>query len=544
MCLIVQGFLSPAAAQIDDLVHARVAMQQSGTQTAGKRATHSFSATLTPDTAFLAEYNGLVLSGTATGDFEAGYVRFLENGAWSTWHPLEYLQTSTPAFFMAGYRSDIYRPGTPFELRFDTAPDQQIDIFEAGVFSNRRDEDHALPPNIRNEAAPRLPDSPATIRPPTLIPRGAWGAESFVGTPVPLARPTYNRMTLHHAACCAASTYEEGLVQVKAIQDFHQDVRGWSDIGYHFLFDQSGRVYQGRPFLDNRINLASPPQLAMGAHVGGANTGNIGVSLLGCYHPPEGSNCVDEMSPALRDSVVTLYAYLSERYGVTTPNLLGHRDQTATSCPGDNNYVLLPALRTEIDELILTGNAPIAFASLTADRSEDGVIQLSWAFTEIIDVAAYRIDRESEAEVVTVYESVTLDEAGATVDAGVAGEETVQYALYAISSEGVEQRLALAMAQLEAPNEIVLGQNFPNPFSARSTIRYYVDQEGIVRINVYDISGRQVRALVNTYQEGDQWYTVEFDAGTLAQGMYYYRMQVEGFASIVFDETRAMLYVR
>jgi hypothetical protein len=75
-------------------------------------------------------------------------------------------------------------------------------------------------------------------------------------------------------------------------------------------------------------------------------------------------------------------------------------------------------------------------------------------------------------------------------------------------------------------------------------IRYYLEQDGVVSLAVYDARGRRVRSLVETYQEGDQWYAVGFEADRLASGSYYYRLRVEGFASIVFDETRSLMIVR
>ncbi len=540
-CLLIWVLPSPVAAQIDDLVQSRVDIQLTSTQTAAKTTAHLFSSTLA-DT----EYNGVILAGTATGDFSKGYIRFQESGAWGDWQQLTYLSTSTEALFLAGYRSDTYRSGDAFELRFDTPPDAVIDVYDVGVFNNKRDDDaqpYTPQPAQKSEPGQQISET-ATIRPPRLINRNAWGAEPFIGDPVPLANPSYNRMTFHHAACCDATTYEEGLAQVKSIQDFHQDVRGWSDIGYHFLFDKQGRVYQGRPFMDNRTNLSSPPVLAMGAHVGGANTGNIGVSLLGCFHPPEGSNCQDEMSPALRDSVITLYAYLSERYRVSTTNLFGHRDQGTTSCPGDNNYALLPELRTQIDELVLSGNQPIAFASLTAELAQDGVVQLNWEFTEVIDVTSYRIERETGESTEVMLESSLSSDINSIVDASAPADEPVFYSLFATSSDGLVQRLALASAEVNGLNEMQLGQSFPNPASFGATIRYYVDQEGIVTINLYDALGRRMQTLVDEFKDGDQWYTVELNTSNLAQGTYYYHMQVEGFSSIIFDETRTLIVLR
>ena len=164
--------------------------------------------------------------------------------------------------------------------------------------------------------------------------------------------PYFNKMTLHHSAGWAATTLEEGKAAVKSIQRFHQDGRGWSDIGYHFLVDMGGNIYQGRP------------ETVLGAHVGGANTGNIGVCILGCYHPPESSiPCYDEMTYNSEQSLIQLYAWISDTYGMEPKILKGHRDYFGTtSCPGNNVWSKLPQLRSEISLYIMYGFQPTRFA--------------------------------------------------------------------------------------------------------------------------------------------------------------------------------------
>ena len=527
--------LSVSAQSIGDLTERFATPQPISVQSAAKLKSTTFS--VQDAQGF---FNGFVLKGVASGDYRRGFVRFLEDAGWTEWAPLRYLDVDTAPYFYAGFRGDVYREGQLFELRFDTDLLDNIEITELGVFDNRDDADARA---TIEAPALELPQIQSAVIPPHLIPRSEWNASPFVGTPVPLAQPSYTRMTFHHAAGFSAFSYEEGKAQVKAIQDFHQNVRGWSDIGYQFVFDQQGRLYQGRPFLDNRVNLNSAPVLAQGAHVGGANTGNIGVSLLGCYHPPESANCVDVASPALIDSVVTLYAYLSEQYRVDAANLLGHRDQSATACPGDNNYVLLPEIRNRIRELILTGNEPIASASLDAQADDTGVVRLSWAFSEIVDVTSYRIERSTTSDTTVIFESTNL-EALQAVDATVPGGGGYEYHLFAVSSTGREQRLSSAGILITSPQDFSLSENFPNPYAGSTNIRYYLEHEGLVHLNVYDASGRLIDTLVDEFQDGDQWYVAPFNSAGLASGAYFYRLRVEGFSDIVFDETRSMQIVR
>lgn len=172
---------------------------------------------------------------------------------------------------------------------------------------------------------------------PRIISREEWGAAPPNGDYS--NHPYFDKLTLHHAACCGAENIQEGMEAVRNIQDFHINGRGWTDIGYHFLVDRAGNIYQGRP------------ETVLGAHVGGANTGNIGVCLLGCYHPPE-ANCDQIMTLTSRDSIVKLFAWISQTYGQDPNVLLGHRDYYGTtSCPGDNVWPYLSGIRSDIIEM-------------------------------------------------------------------------------------------------------------------------------------------------------------------------------------------------
>ena len=164
----------------------------------------------------------------------------------------------------------VSRYETPFttaKIRFTVKSSSKITILSFGILDA---EDNDIYPEMVPGILRR---GLAGIEKPVVISRDEWNANPPKHNYA--YHPYFNKLTLHHAAGWQAWTLEEGKKQVKAIQEFHQDGRGWSDIGYHFLVDLSGNIYQGRP------------EIVIGAHVGGANTGNIGVCMLGCYHPPE-----------------------------------------------------------------------------------------------------------------------------------------------------------------------------------------------------------------------------------------------------------------
>lgn len=115
----------------------------------------------------------------------------------------------------------------------------------------------------------------------------------------------------------------------QAIQRLHMRQRGWADIGYHFLIDGLGQLYEGRS-----LNIR-------GAHTGGFNTGSVGVCLLGNFD-------VVEPAAAQLETLRALARQLRDAYTMT--HLAGHRDfqPEATSCPGASLWPLLPELAAEL----------------------------------------------------------------------------------------------------------------------------------------------------------------------------------------------------
>ncbi len=92
--------------------------------------------------------------------------------------------------------------------------------------------------------------------------------------------------------------------------------------------------------------------------------------------------------------------------------------------------------------------------------------------------------------------------------------------------------------QSVAPRQYELSQNYPNPFNPSTTIRYALPHSIRVSLKVYNTLGQEVATLVNETKPAGV-YTVQFDAGGLASGVYYFRLQAGDFV-----HTKKMLVVR
>jgi len=277
--------------------------------------------------------------------------RFLDSkGNWSEWQLGKVFKESNTGRWLGSNIGAFAKASIKFEVQIKTDYNSNLQILEQGIFPVENE--------IRIKATVKPHLFPTDIPKPTIVTRQEWGARppngSYTQTLV------YDKLTIHHAAGLPATNVQEGKQAVKEIQDFHIDGRGWTDIAYHFLIDDDGNIYQGRP------------ETVQGAHTYMYNVGNIGLCVLGCFDPPyeasTGIPCHQHLTEAARDAIVHLFAWLIEAYGYPNADILkGHRDYydyERTSCPGQNIHQLLPELRNEINEFIKFGGPPFDYSLL------------------------------------------------------------------------------------------------------------------------------------------------------------------------------------
>jgi len=215
-------------------------------------------------------------------------------------------------------------------------------------------QDHSFP--WSSNFAPRISaeSSAAKYPKPLITSRTAWGCPD--GQNNPRSTPSYTTVThliVHHTA--GSNTASDWSAVVRSIWNFHIFTNGWSDIGYNYLIDPNGVIYEGRAGGDNVI----------GAHFSCQNSGTMGVALLGTFTSVQPSttalNSLKEIlswkadQRSIDPSASTFHNGMQQ----ALQNISGHRDGngltrscTATECPGETLYPLLPNLRTEIKGLV------------------------------------------------------------------------------------------------------------------------------------------------------------------------------------------------
>ncbi|MGW0647034.1 N-acetylmuramoyl-L-alanine amidase [Streptomyces badius] len=212
--------------------------------------------------------------------------------------------------------------------------------------------------------SPTPTPSPSTTTPavptPPITSRAGWGADESISPEAPGYLPggKVKAVVVHHTAESNTYTCEQAPAVVRGIYAYHVKQLGWKDIGYNFLVDKCGTVYEGRK--------GGVDRPVMGAHAYGFNAETAGISVLGTYTDAAPSQ-------AAMASVAQVTAWKLGQYGVSPtstttltagdsgrnyfgktwakgaqlpfPTVHGHRDGYNTQCPGNAFYNQLPTIR-------------------------------------------------------------------------------------------------------------------------------------------------------------------------------------------------------
>ena len=282
----------------------------------------------------------------AEGDNFTLHVRISVDGeSWQSWIPVEVDQDTLEAesagalvFIDARARHLQYR----LVSRAGPLPDRiKVDLANPGTtpdqlqswYQRRMTESETL----------NLPLRSATPRPP-VISRTDWGCPDGQGTSrPPVSYTTVTHLIVHHTVNNNNST--DWAAVVRSIWNFHFYDRGYIDIGYNYLIDPNGVIYEGRSGGDN----------VQGAHFSGVNGGTMGVAMLGTFTAAAPTSIALESLRRLlawKAAQRNLVPYLAAPHaisGLMLQTIAGHRDGPgSTECPGETLYGLLPRLRAEV----------------------------------------------------------------------------------------------------------------------------------------------------------------------------------------------------
>ncbi|HKX28301.1 MAG TPA: peptidoglycan recognition family protein [Blastocatellia bacterium] len=195
---------------------------------------------------------------------------------------------------------------------------------------------------------PANPEPPAAYPPPPIVSRTEWGCpDGQITTHGELSYTVVTHLIVHHTV--NDNRAPDWTEVVRSIWNFHVFERGYADLGYNYLIDPNGVIYEGRAGGDN----------VMGAHFSGVNAGTMGIGMIGTY-------TTEEPNYRALISLIKILAWKCDQRrldptGVAPHQasqldlqvIAGHRDgPRVTECPGEALYGLLPQIRNDVGYLL------------------------------------------------------------------------------------------------------------------------------------------------------------------------------------------------
>ncbi|RNM13578.1 FG-GAP-like repeat-containing protein [Nocardioides pocheonensis] len=323
-------------------------------------------------------------------------VRTLKDGTWSGWTNVKYDAEEGPSTDGKAEGGRQVRPGTDplligevdeVQMKAETVDgklpaDLQLAVIDPGTGKVTKQaaaiDTSKLPASDRTatSAAPIEQTAPAettststtasgdtatlaamTVAPkPVIYSRAQWGANEALRDKSSLRYGTIQTGFIHHTVNANDYTAEQVPALIRGIYAYHTQTRGWSDIGYNFLVDRFGRIWEGR--------YGGVDRPVVGAHTLGYNEYSFAMSAIGNYEiaqPPQ----------AVLDAYASLFAWKLSMYNIRADAshlwvkdrylnaINGHRDVGQTACPGKYLYAKIPGIRVAAQTIQNNAQTPI-----------------------------------------------------------------------------------------------------------------------------------------------------------------------------------------
>ena len=307
---------------------------------------------------------------TWRGDAPTVRVSTHTRGAWTPWSTLEPFEDADldegngtrGTDLVAVGPSDAVRVrisgGSGRDLHVVTIDPGQTDAvaYAANTVTTATTSPSATPTSITAPLASPAPYTPPShyAPKPAILNRAKWGADESLRNGDPEYNQVIKQVHVHHTASRNDYTMGEVPGLIRGMYWYHTQSLGWNDIGYNFLIDRFGRLWEGR-----RGGWVTHP--TRGAHTLGFNWDSTGVALIGNFEKKAPTKAAlttlvhfaawkldyHRMKPS---GWVTVISEGSDRYPKGTyarlPVIDGHRHTNETACPGKYLFAKLPDIRT------------------------------------------------------------------------------------------------------------------------------------------------------------------------------------------------------
>lgn len=352
--------------------------------------------------------------------------------------------------------------------------------------------------------------APSLLARPAVVSRSAWGSPDGQGSRATPAYRAARHIVVHHTADAnSLASGQRWADRVRAIWSFHAITRGWGDIGYNYLIDPNGVIYEGRAGGDDAVGFHDT-----------ANYGSMGVAVIGTY-------ASTLPTTAAQSSLVDLLAWKTDQkdidplgrsfyYGCSiskycspfntgsiVANIAGHRDVTPgrTTCPGDAFEGLLPQIRERVrDRLAGRPSSPVDNGDLIVDEREGGFERSTAAWYEWPcgfdgrTFYTFGTDNPGESANRAVWRP-NLPEAG-------------RYQLFASVPKGcgLGQATARAVYKIntaEGVREVVIDQNSADEWVSLGSFSFAAGNQGTVELS--DLTGESLISQRLVFFDSMRW---------------------------------------
>jgi flagellar hook assembly protein FlgD len=380
-------------------------------------------------------------------------------------------------------------------------------------------------------------DALAMTREPTIVTRSQWGAnESWRSSDGPYYAPV-KMVFVHHTVSRNSYSRSQAAGIVRGVYYYHAVSLGWSDIGYNFLIDRYGTVYEGRR--------GGVTRGVIGAQTLGFNTGSTGVSLIGTFtsaSPPSAMTAalkkflawkldVHHVDP--RGTAAMTCAH-GQKYRtgqtVTFPAIAGHRQANYTTCPGNGVYSLLPGMRKAVGNMGLPKIYAFALDRTAISPNGDAVAEkLTTRFT-VSEPASWTVTVQDAAGVpvrrLTGAGDAVRTSWNGRADGGAVVADGAYRLVASAESDRGEARAAVAAIRVDtrAPQakELKLSTSVFSPngdlYADKVRLTYRGDESVSARLAVRDEAGTTVRVLHGWRAVGTARKTMAWDGRVKADG--------------------------
>lgn len=380
------------------------------------------------------------------------------------------------------------------------------------------------PPHTSNLIPHPSNSSTCTCPQPTYQGRLDWCPDGTCPTdPTPEFVPVATHIIVHHTA--GTNTASDWAAVVRSIWDFHVNVNGWDDIGYNWLVDPNGVLYEGRG--DGRL----------GSHFCGQNGQTVGICVMGDFtgiQPTDGAvNTLEDFLAwkCCDENLDPLDSAFHASSGLTLMRISGHRDGCNTSCPGDSFYPTLPDVRLAVQGQIATGcdvgvvAAPTILAVTYVGYDEVG---LSWQ-DNATGETGYVLERSDVVNTDFVEIAQLPSNSTAHADQTVLPGLTYFYRVKAMegAASSAYSNEAIVVTSTTATGSALLnGQTVrisPNPTGGLVSVVVDNQRVGMMSVSVFDGTGRQVQLPV-FYEKTAREVNFELNLGGLTAGIFLVKM--------------------